>query len=78
MKPPNQQPALERECGEVLQQWEDWSETPMLVLSFACLELFIVERVWGLTPILEAITYDRLRQRDDHLDRFYPRLLACH
>ena len=55
MKPPNQQPALERERGEVLQQWEDWSETPMLVLSFAWLGLFIVELVWGLTPILEAI-----------------------
>jgi voltage-gated potassium channel len=55
MKPPNQQPALERECSEVLQQWENWSETPMLVLSFAWLGLFIVELVWGLTPILEAI-----------------------
>ncbi len=55
MKPPNQQPALERECSEVLQQWEDWSETSMLVLSFAWLGLFIIELVWGLTPILEAI-----------------------
>ena len=55
MKHPHQQPALERECSEVLQQWEDWSETPMLVLSFAWLGLFIVELVWGLTPILEAI-----------------------
>jgi hypothetical protein len=74
MKHPHQQPALERECSEVLQQWEDWSETPMLVLSFAWLGLFIVELVWGLTPILEAITYGRLRQRDDYMDRFYPRL----
>jgi voltage-gated potassium channel len=55
MKHPHQQPALERERGEVLQQWEDWSEMPMLVLSFAWLGLFIVELVWGLTPILEAI-----------------------
>jgi voltage-gated potassium channel len=55
MKHPHQQPALERECSEVLQQWEDWSEMPMLVLSFACLGLFIVELVWRLTPILEAI-----------------------
>jgi voltage-gated potassium channel len=55
MKHPHQQPALERECSEVLQQWENWSETPMLVLSFAWLGLFIVELVWGLTPILEAI-----------------------
>jgi voltage-gated potassium channel len=55
MKPPHQQPALERECSEVLQQWEDWSEIPMLVLSFAWLGLFIIELVWGLTPILTAI-----------------------
>jgi voltage-gated potassium channel len=55
MKHPHQQPALERVCSEVLQQWEDWSEMPMLVLSFAWLGLFIVELVWGLTPILEAI-----------------------
>ena len=55
MKHPHQQPALERERGEVLQQWEDWSETPMLVLSFAWLGLFIVELVWGLTPLLEVI-----------------------
>ena len=55
MKQPHQQPALERECSEVLQQWEDWSEIPMLALSFAWLGLFIVELVWGLTPILIAI-----------------------
>jgi voltage-gated potassium channel len=55
MKPPHQPPVLERECSEVLQQWEDWSETPMLVLSFTWLGLFIIELVWGLTPILEAI-----------------------
>ena len=54
-KPPHQQPALERECSEVLQQWEDWSEIPMLVLSFAWLGLFVIELVWGLTPILSAI-----------------------
>jgi voltage-gated potassium channel len=54
-KPPDRQPALERECSEVLQQWEDWSEIPMLVLSFAWLGLFIIELVWGLTPILTAI-----------------------
>jgi voltage-gated potassium channel len=55
MKQPRQQPALERECSEVLQQWEDWSEIPMLVLSFAWLGLFIIELVWGLTSILTAI-----------------------
>ena len=47
--------ALDRERCEVLQQWEDWLEMPMLVLGFAWLGLFIVELVWGLTPLLEAI-----------------------
>jgi voltage-gated potassium channel len=50
-----QQPTLDRERSEVLQQWEDWLETPMLVLGFAWLALFIVELVWGLNPLLEAI-----------------------
>jgi voltage-gated potassium channel len=46
---------LDRERSEVLQQWEDWLETPMLMLGFAWLALFIVELVWGLNPLLEAI-----------------------
>jgi voltage-gated potassium channel len=46
---------LDRERSEVLQQWEDWLETPMLVLSFAWLGLFLVELVWGLNPLLAAI-----------------------
>ncbi len=46
---------LDRERSEVLQQWEDWLETPMLLLGFAWLALFIVELVWGLNPLLEAI-----------------------
>ncbi|MEH1918785.1 potassium channel family protein [Nostoc sp.] len=48
-------PALDHERSEVLQQLEDWLETPMLVLGFAWLGLFIVELVWGLNPLLEAI-----------------------
>lgn len=47
--------ALDQERSEVLQQWQDWLETPMLVLSFAWLGLFIVELVWGLNPLLVAI-----------------------
>jgi voltage-gated potassium channel len=49
------EPTLDQERSEVLQQWEDWLETPMLVLGFAWLGLFIVELVWGLNPLLEAI-----------------------
>jgi hypothetical protein len=48
-------PTLDRERSEVLQQWENWLEMPMLVLSFAWLGLFIVELVWGLNSLLEAI-----------------------
>ena len=47
-------PELERERSKVLQQWEDWVEMPMLVLGFSWLGLFVVELVWGLTPILES------------------------
>jgi voltage-gated potassium channel len=47
--------ALDRERSEVLQQWEGCLETPMLVLGFAWLGLFIVELVRGLNPLLEAI-----------------------
>ncbi len=47
--------SLEPERSELLQQWEDWLETPMLVLGFAWLGLFIVELVRGLNPLLEAI-----------------------
>jgi hypothetical protein len=30
-------------------------DTPMLVLAFAWQVLLVVERVWGLTPLLETI-----------------------
>src|SRR5690242_2973372 len=48
--------ALERERSEVLQQLEDWLETPMLVLGFAWLALFIIEIIWGLNPLLQAVS----------------------
>jgi voltage-gated potassium channel len=47
--------ALDRERKELLQQWEDWLELPMLVLGFMWLGLFIIELVWGLIPFLELI-----------------------
>jgi voltage-gated potassium channel len=52
---PTLEPALDQERNQVLQQLEDWLETPMLVLGFAWLALFIIELVWGLNPLLEAI-----------------------
>ncbi|MFQ4168351.1 ion transporter, partial [Scytonema millei] len=46
---------LNRERQEILQQLEDWLETPMLLLGFAWLVLFVIELIWGLTPLLQAI-----------------------
>lgn len=46
---------LNRERQEILQQLEDWLETPMLLLGFAWLALFVVELIWVLTPLLQAI-----------------------
>ena len=37
--------ALEQEQSEILQQLEDWLETPMLVLAFVWLALFIIELI---------------------------------
>lgn len=45
--------SLERERSELLEQLEDWLETPMLVLGFVWLALLAVELVWGLSPLLE-------------------------
>ena len=47
--------AINRERREVLQQLEDWLEMPMLVLSFAWLVLFVIELIWGLSPLLQVI-----------------------
>lgn len=48
--------ALDQERSEVLQQLDAWLETPMLVLGFVWLGLFIMEMVWGLTPLLEIFS----------------------
>jgi len=47
--------AIEHEQQQILQQLEDWLELPMLLLSFIWLGLFVVELIWGLTPLLDAI-----------------------
>jgi voltage-gated potassium channel len=41
----------------LLQQVQDWLEIPMLVLAFIWLALMVVEMVWGLNPLLEAVGY---------------------
>jgi len=47
--------ALEKEQSEILQQLEDWLEVPMLLLSFIWLALFVVELIWGLSPLLDVL-----------------------
>ncbi len=47
--------ALEQQRNQILQQLEDWLDIPMLILSFVWLALFIVELIWGLTPLLAAL-----------------------
>ena len=43
---------LDDERTEVLEQLEDWLETPMVVLGFVWMLLLIVDLIWGLNPFL--------------------------
>lgn len=54
LSPPEKQ-ALNQQRREILEQLEDWLEMPMLVLSLLWLVLFLIELIWGLSPLLEAI-----------------------
>ncbi|MBE9093687.1 ion transporter [Tychonema sp. LEGE 07203] len=47
---------LKKERSELLQQVEEWLETPMLVLGFAWLVLLVVDLIWGLNPLLQVIS----------------------
>lgn len=47
---------LKKERSELLQQVEDWLETPMLVLGFAWLALLVVDLMWGLSPLLQVMS----------------------
>jgi voltage-gated potassium channel len=46
--------SLSQARTEVLEQLEAWLDTPMLILSFVWLILFIVELTWGLNPFLDT------------------------
>lgn len=48
--------AVERERFEVLEQLEDWLETPLFVLGIAWLVLLVVELTRGITPGLQTAT----------------------
>lgn len=41
------------ERKDLLSRFENWLDTPMLVLGFAWLALLIYELTWNLTPVLE-------------------------
>jgi voltage-gated potassium channel len=47
---------IDRERREILQQVEEWLETPLLVLSFVWTTLLIIEFVWGLNPFLSGVS----------------------
>lgn len=48
----SEQKKLDDERTQVLEQLEDWLETPMVVLGFVWLLLLIVDLIWGLNPFL--------------------------
>ena len=50
----NKREIIDKERRQVLEQLEDWLETPMLVLGFAWLALLVLEFTRGLSPLLEA------------------------
>ncbi|MCA1991427.1 MAG: potassium channel protein, partial [Coleofasciculus sp. S288] len=51
---PSEKGELKKEQSELLQQFEDWLETPMLALGFAWLALLVVDLTWGLNRLLEV------------------------
>ena len=50
---PAEPPAVDRAREELLEQLDDWLETPMVVLGLVWLGLLVAEFVWGLSPLLE-------------------------
>jgi voltage-gated potassium channel len=52
----NEETTLE-ERYEALTQLESWLEGPVMVLGFAWLVLLVIELVWGLNPVLEALVF---------------------
>ena len=46
---------INSERMEILEQLERWLETPMLILSFVWLILFVLEQIYGLSPLLDSV-----------------------
>lgn len=44
---------IDSERKSLLSQFENWLDTPMLILGFAWLALLVYELIWNLTPALE-------------------------
>lgn len=53
--PQGDSPEEEQERWQVLFQFEDWLERPMLILSFIWLSLVIVELIWTTSGVFELI-----------------------
>ena len=53
--PRRENDTVDEERWEILEQLEDWLETPMVVAGLAWLVLLIVELIWGLTPLLDTL-----------------------
>lgn len=47
---------IDKERFEILEQLEDWLETPLVILGFVWLALLVVELTWGISPVLETVT----------------------
>ena len=48
-------PEHENERLEVLQQLDEWLDTPLIVLGFVWLALLLVEFIWGSSPLFETL-----------------------
>jgi voltage-gated potassium channel len=49
--------AVEREQQALLDQLNDWLDWPLTILAFVWLGLFVVEVLWGLSPVLRYAGY---------------------
>ena len=48
---------LDQERLQLLEQFEEWLEMPVVVLGFVWLVLLVIELIWGLNPLLNAAVY---------------------
>ncbi|WP_044291007.1 potassium channel family protein [Rivularia sp. PCC 7116] len=53
---PTEKSELERELTDFVQQLDDWLEMPMVVLGFVWLALLVIELIWGMIPLVDAIS----------------------